>query len=325
MNFTPVFKSKKGDISYLKYANGIGSVFAMTFSGVINRLDSFPSNLFGRGLSYIFSQIENGEGDLSDPVDTSIYYDLYHMLISLNGTSEEFTPVKENVEIFSTSKNSKVTAIYISDVLKADEDFGFWKNITWKQTVSSARIVVALKVAETEEELLKLKWQYYISETPSEGYGSPHPSEYVVIKDLDRFNLKGRYMQFKVELETDSAFVNPIVSEFIITYAAKHAVFFFTRKIKIDRTTNLDNIILTANYSEPENTEIRFGLANSNTANWQDYKIVNLDELITLPSNWGSILKVGIKLSSYSDTKYPVIQEFAFLLGTDSDNKLNET
>jgi len=132
-------------------------------------------------------------------------------------------------------------------------------------------------------------------------------------------------MQFKVELETDSAFVNPIVSEFIITYAAKHAVFFFTRKIKIDRTTNLDNIILTANYSEPENTEIRFGLANSNTANWQDYKIVNLDELITLPSNWGSILKVGIKLSSYSDTKYPVIQEFAFLLGTDSDNKLNET
>lgn len=323
MNFIPIFKCRKGDISYLSYANGIGSIFAMTSSGVINRIDKFPSNLFGRGLSYIFSQIESGEGDLSDPVDTSIYYDLYHMLISLNGTNDSFVPVKENVEVFSTSKNNKVTALYVSDILKADEDFGFWKNITWKQSVSSARVVIALKVAETEEELLKLKWQYYISETPTEGYGSPYPEEYVVIKDLNRFNLKGRYMQFKVEFSTENIFANPVVSEFIITYAAKYSVFFFTRKIKIDKTTNLDNVILTANYTEPEKTEIRFGLASSNTSDWQDYKIVNLDELITLPSNWGSVLKVGIKLSSYSNTKYSIVQEFSLLIGVNSDNKLN--
>ena len=324
MNFVPVFKSKKGDITYLKYANGIGSVFAMTSSGVINRLDKFPSNAYGRGLSYIFSQIESGEGDMSDVVDTSIYYDLYHLLASLNGINDSFTVVKENVEAYSTYKYSKVTALYVSDVLKADEDFGFWKNITWKQNVSSARIVVALKVAETEEELLKLKWQYYISETPSQMYGSSYPEEFVVTKNLDRFNLKGRYMQFKVELETDSSFANPIVSEFMITYAAKHSVFFFTRKIKIERNTNIDNIILTASYTEPTNTEIRFGIANSNTSNWENYKIVNLEELVSLPSNWGNILKVGIKLSSYSDTKYPVVQEFALLIGSDSNNKLNE-
>jgi len=324
MNFTPIFKSRKGDVTFLKYSQGCGSLFAITNSGIVNRIDSFPLNAFGRGLRYVYSQIENGEGDLSDSAFTSVYYDLYKLIMTTNTNESSFTVVKQNVESFSVFKNLKVKALYVSDVLTADEDFGFWKTISWKQSSNASRVIVALKVANTQEELLKLNWQYYISEEAKSLYGSPIPGELNVIKDLDRFNLKGRFMQFKVELETEDKFLIPYIGNFIVIYASKTSVFFFTRKIKIERGSNVDDIILTASYSEPDRTEIRFGIANSNTADWKDYKIITLDELTSLGKNFGNIFKIGIKLSSYSLTAFPVVNEFGFILGSDSDNRLNQ-
>lgn len=324
MNVIPVFKSKRGDVSRLKYVDGIGSLFVVTDENVIYRVDEFPLDAIGRGLTGAYAEINSGEGDFSPVVSTRFYYDLYRSVVHLDGETQDFTVVINEVAAYAVNENTKVTAVYVSDVLKADEDFGFWKTITWRQTVTDGRVIVALKVSETETELLESGWQYYIEEIPESTYTTSTGSTHVVLKDLDRFNLKGRFMQFKVELETDSRIQIPVVSEFVITYASKHAVFFFTRKFKVERGSNIDNILITANYTLPTNTELRFGVVNSNSGDWEDYRIVDMNRLASLPGDWGNIVKVGVKMSSYSETAYPTVQEIALLLGTDTDNGLNE-
>jgi len=324
VNFMPVFKSTFGDISHLQYVNGIGSLFVSTDQGALFRIDQFPSDSQGRGATAVYAQIQSGEGDLSSIVNSPLYYDLYNAVVQLTGSTDSFTVIQKDVRAYLGEKKTKVTAVYVSDVLKADEDFGFWKTITWKQNTTDGRVIVALKVADTLAELEALDWQYYISETSEATYTTSVGSEHVVLKDLDRFNLKGRFMQFKVELETEDSFEIPIVSEFVITYASKHSVFFFTRKFKVERNAGIDTIILTANYSVPTNTELRFGVANEQTGDWEDYTLVDLNQLVNLGSDWGDIVKVGIKLSSYSATAYPTVQEVAFLLGTESENEFNE-
>lgn len=319
MNFIPIFKSNQGQISVVKYVHGNGSLFVATDQGKINKITGLPLSTFGTGLTEVYSQILNGDGDLSSLTYDYVYYDLYRSVVSV--FADEFEIVKENINSYGINKSDKVTGVYISDVLVADEDFGFWKNITWTQSVSGARVVIALKVAESESELLRMDWQYYIEEPLQ--YGSVGGSS-VFSKSLDRFNLKGRFLQFKVIFETTSAFSVPFVSELIVSYGSKSSVLFFTRKFKITRGDNIDNIILTATYSEPQKTELRFGIINSNSTNWPDYRIVDLNELVSLPSNWGNMIKVGIKFSSYSESQYATVQEFAFLIGSKTETNLNE-
>jgi len=324
MDFIPTFKSNDGNISLVQYVKGMGAAFVSSSAGVVSKVVEFPTNPFGRGLTQIFAQIRDGEGYLSNTVHASLYYDLYWSIVRLDGETDDYSILKDQVEAFDVSGNTKVTARYTSEVLKADEDFGFWKSISWTQNSDSGRVVVAVKVGESESEVRASDWQYYISPVQDDPYGGVSPSEYSVTKSLDRFNLKGRFMMFKVDLETTSENENPIVGDLVITFAAKHSVFFYTQKFKVDRDVNIDDILLTASLTEPKKTEILFGVANSATANWEDYKIVDLDQLVELSSVWGNIMKVGIKMSSYSSTVYPTVHEFGFLLGADSDNELNQ-
>ena len=324
ISFKPIYKSSSGSVVELKYNNGCGALFAITELGKIVRIKTLPSDMLGRGLANVFCQIQNGDGDFSSIVYDSCYYNLYQTVVLLNSSDKTYSFIQSDVRSFSAFKHTKVTALYVSDVLKADEDFGFWKTITWQQTSSVSRVTVALKVADTQEELLALDWQYYISKEAPDIYGLSSESTFTVTESLNRFNLKGRLMMFKVEMETTSEFDNPIVGEFVISYAAKHSVFFFTRKIKITRTSNIDNLLFTANFSEPEKTEIKFGISDGNTADWENYKVVTLDQLVSLPDDYGNSVKIGIKMSSYSETKYPVVQEFSFLVGSETEDLLNE-
>lgn len=325
ISFKPIYKSSSGPVVNLKYNNGCGAMFAFTDLGKIVRIKNLPYDFMGRGLTNVFCQILNGEGDFSSLIYDSCYYDLYQAIALLNSRENTYSFIQSDVRSFSAFKHTKVTALYVSDVLKADEDFGFWKTITWRQTSSDSRVTVAIKVANTEEELLKTDWQYYISKESPDLYGQSQGLPFTVTESLNRFNLKGRFLMFKVEMETADKFDNPIVGDFIISYASKHSVFFFTRKIKITKTSNIDNLIFTANLSEPEKTEVKFGITNSNSADWEDYKIITLDQLVSLPSDYGNSVKIGVKMSSYSETKYPVVQEFSFLVGSESEDLLNKT
>lgn len=320
-DFKSIFKHKNGNINKIIFLNG--SLFSFTDDSIY-KIDSLPENSYGYGNKKVFAQLLDGDGDFSPVVYSSAYYDLYKSIVSIDDSNRSFSLIKENVISNSILGNEKIYGLYVSDVLVADEDFGFWKNISWKQSYDSfSKIVLSLKVDNSLDELSKKDWQYYFYEYPKYDYNSIEPSEFIVSKNLDMFNLKGRYMQFKVELETISTNHNPFISDFVISYAAKHSVFFFSRKIKIEKTSNIDNLIITSSYAEPMNTEIKFGITNQNSSNWKDYKIINLDKLISLDENFGSMVKVGIKLSSYNSIRYPVVQEFGVFIGTDSDNRLN--
>jgi len=323
--FKPVYKSVVGNVSELCYARGVGALFVVGNETDLTRITEFPQDSLGRGLFRAYTQLLNGEGDFTEVASFPLYYDLYHAVARLDGSTDDFAVVKRETEVFSVLRHAKVQGVYTSEPLVADEDFGYWKTISWSQCADVSRVVVALKVAETLDELAALDWQYYISEEPTPAYyGSTTSSCLDVTKSLDRFNLKGRYMQFQITLETTAETDIPTVSEFLITYATKEAVYFFTRKIRIDRTSNIDDILMTASVTTPQKTEVRFGVTDTNSAEWEDYQIVDLDELTHLPESFGTTIKVGIRLSSYSMTEVPIVHEFAFLLGTDSDNLLNQ-
>ena len=326
MDFKPVYKSVVGDVTELCYVRGIGALFVVCNGTDLTRISEFPQDAFGRGLFRAYSQVLNGEGDFTDVASFPLYYDLYHAVARLNGSTDDFTVVKDEVDAFSVLKHAKVTGVYTSEVLVADEDFGYWKTISWTQCASVSRVIVAIKVSETQEELLESDWQYYISEEPQPAYyGGATSGCLDVTKSLDRFNLKGRYMQFQITFETTVESDVPELSEFLITYATKEAVYFFTRKIRIDKTSNIDDILITASVTTPQKTEVRFGITDTNSADWEDYQIVELNELTHLPEDFGTTVKVGVRLSSYSAMAVPIVHEFAFLLGTESDNTLNQS
>jgi len=143
------------------------------------------------------------------------------------------------------------------------------------------------------------------------------------VKSLDRFNITGRFIQFKIELETSTSSDAPLVTDFVITYVGKHSVYFFTKKIRIGSSSDARYLLLTASTTTPTKTEVRFGITDTNSADWEDYRIVSLNRLIQLDEDFGNKLKVGIKLTSHSITAVPVVEEFAFFV--DAEGGVLET
>ena len=114
-------------------------------------LTSTPLSAYGTGLVNVYSQMIDGNGDFYNTLPTSVFYDLYQSIVSLSEKS--FRVVKEQVDACGINKPTTISAVYVSDNLVADEDFGYWKTVTWRQKSSQSRIVVALKVANSESEL----------------------------------------------------------------------------------------------------------------------------------------------------------------------------
>ena len=88
----------------------------------------------------------------------------------------------------------------------------------------------------------------------------------------------------------------------------------------MESESNLNKGLLTGTISEPTNTEILFGYNASNSSNWDDYTIIDRDELFDLPDI--DNVKIGIKMISY-DESLPVVDEFGIMFGGDKTEKLN--
>lgn len=311
MNFVPSYKSTTGDIRVMRYAPGLGALLVAADGLKVRRIDEFPQDAFGRGLTAVYAQIQDGNGHFAKRMTLPVYYDLYQSVVRLESGSVNFQVVKDEVLAHSVYRYAKVRGVYLSEVLKADEDFGFWKYVSWHQTGNVSRVVVALRTGTTEEECQEAEW-WYLSETSEAVYGN-FPSGLDVVKDLDRFNITGRFIQFKIELETTISSDVPIVTDFVITYVGKHSVYFFTKKIKIG-VSEARHLLLTASTTTPVKTEVRFGITDSNSADWEDYRIITLDRLVKLSDTFGKKIKVGIKLTSHDSVAYPIVEEFAFLV-----------
>jgi hypothetical protein len=321
MEFRPILKTEDGsDVSFIRYVQSQGYVYALTLTGDIYRIDEIPDNAYGHGQRSIYAQILDGEGDFSDISFSDVFHELNNSIITTE-FDDEFIIVADNISLYSATSRDTIRGIFTSDIIKTDEDFGFWKTIQWTQTCGlDNRVIVAVKVADTAEELSQKEW-FYIEHENTSYYGQSGTVE--VSEDLDRFNVKGKLLRFKIELETVSDNV-PSVTDLSITYNGKHSVYFFTTKFRLEKNKGADQILLTASQTLPKLTEARFGMVEDNSVEWEDYTPIRLDQLTTIPSKFGDTLKIGIKMASQNLSAFPTVNEFAFTVQSEADNKLNE-
>jgi hypothetical protein len=69
---------------------------------------------------------------------------------------------------------------------------------------------------------------------------------------------------------------------------------------------------MVANITEPIHTEVKVGISNQHSTNWNDYTVMKFNEFFDL-ANYENV-KVGIKMISY-DEQVPEVAEFALLMG----------
>ena len=207
----------------------------------------------------------------------------------------------------------------MSPILSVKEDLDFWKQLIWQESKpTNTEIIICIRAADSIEQLESLPWDYcFVSNDSDRGYGTSG----FIIRELNTYQIKGKYLQFKVSLSTDTQNVTPSILNLSITYSTKFATYFYTTKFSLQNQSGVKSGLLTANITQPQNTEIRFGIAGTNSSNWNDYEVVGLNKMFSL--NDLERMKVGIKMIAY-DTEVPEVAEFSLLTGSDKINKINE-
>jgi len=288
------------------------SVIIGTSQGRILVVNQLSSNAYMAGNRTIYASCKNCNGDKTSESYVNIKYGLKDKLIELTD-SMTITRWKSIRGISSVEGYSKVSGIFTTPILYAGEDFGWWENMSWTQEVSeNNRVVIAIRVASSEENLLKSTW--ITNEEISSGAKT---------WNLDKFSASGSYAQIKIVLESEISSDNPSVSNLILPYKARHASYFFTTKLSMTKGTSIRGGLLTASVLIPRNTEVKWGVS-SGSSNWNDFTQITPNKLFELPEDFGDRLKVAAKMISYDNVRYPTINEFSVAFDSDIDNLIGK-
>jgi len=283
-------------------------ILMTTSNGRILAFDTASVNAYRTGVRNIYGNVRDGFGNISTTAQKQFMYALVNRVIEI--TEDKAENAQKFVYNASAIPCDRIYGVFVSPVLDVNEDVGFWKQLSWTETKpAGTTVTVYIKTAETQSGLLAAEWLHGFSYN---GYGT-----HTVTKALNNVNLPGRYMQIKVEMETETALTTPSIANVSVTYSTKQAYYFYTIKFSLEKDdggTDLRNGLLVANTTEPTNTEVKFGICDTDSDNWNDYTIVNPDQLFDI-ANFKHI-KVGIKLVSYG-TGIPSVSEFALIMGDD--------
>jgi hypothetical protein len=314
MKAIPILKLTGGStISALHYDAASKTLLIGVSDGRIIKATSLSSNAYLAGTRSVFAQIKDGFGRISASGWSNLTYALKNIIMQV---SEGKVPTKwlSVSRPFSAQSSEKILATFISPPMYAGDDFVRWELLNWSQVVSSGSGVrIAVRVADSEEALASSSWCYFYSDVAGG-----------VSESLDRFNLAGAYVQMMVEMVTYENSVSPQVGSLSVSYRTKFAVYFFTTKFKLEGGSNASTGLITASMSVPTNTEVKFGVVGTNSTNWLDYKVVDLEKLFVMPDSIKDRLKVGIKLISYSDTAAPSVDEFGMSIGASKLTQMNK-
>jgi hypothetical protein len=314
--FKKILSTQDGSsFSSVVYDSGRGNVYALSDSGDTYIVSSIPLSYGKYGPTSIFSSVYDGHGDRTGVASFSMVYDLFDAVISANqdGSYVSFPAG----DVYGANIKEVVYGRYISNVLNAGDGLGYWKTFSWKQTTPGNSFVdIYVKVADSEEALASSDWMHRYRGEESYLYGDR------LIIDLDRFNLKGRFMQFMVEMSTSSRVDRPYVAEMEISYVGAHSVYFFSDAIRIESGTP-GHALLTASMSIPRKTDIVFGVGPGGSGDWKDYVPIDLDRIVSIPPSFGKRFKVGARLSSHDSLLSPVIHEFALSFEAPTNNEVN--
>jgi hypothetical protein len=305
----PILKLANDEQITCLFVNEIdSSVLIGTSKGDVIKQNKISHNIFGTGPRKISCKIEDGFGNASEVFDSSIIYAFYKQIIKV--TEEKETSVlQRKIMAYPIVGQPTVSGIFISPVLWGGSDFGYWESLSIRQNCpEECENNFYIRVGNTSDDVLTKSWYSLYNGSDS---------------DIEiPFNIAGSYIQLKINLTTTSTNIKPYVYETILSYRTKHAVFFFTKKFLLERDTNAKHALFAATYTAPPATEIKFGITDSNTNNWDNYKIIEPNKMIDLPDGLEDRFKIGVKMISNSPTQTPTVDEFSFSFDGDKKNRL---
>ena len=294
-----------------------GILFATSLGRILFSREAVV-NAYLTGKRNVYAEVKDGFGNVSQTKWRDLTYGLYNKIAQVNSSKEI---VKwEFVEKPAAITADVLKAVFLSPILSVNEDFGFWTTLLWEEQKSTdTSIIVCLRAGDSVEDVKRKEWDICFHSIDSDY--SYHGTG-VITRDLLATALSGRYVQIKVLMSSYSENVSPIVSRVVLSYTTKYAVYFFTTKFSLTDDASSKNGLITANITEPQNTEVKFGISELNSADWDDYKVVEVNRFFEL-DNLDNV-KVGVKFISYGDNAAEV-GEFALLTGTEEDTQINRS
>lgn len=290
----------------------VGGVLFSTSKGRILTCREATLNAYLTGERNVYAEVKDGFGNISDTAWTSFMYALYNRVITVNEDKEAVNwRFEENASAIMTER---ITGEFLSPVLYVREDIGFWKTLTWTETKpDNTDVLIFLRTGDSTEDLQSKPWDIcFRSEDAESG---------TITREIINSGLEGRYIQIRVVMTTDASETTPSVLDLGVAYSTKFAVYFFTTKFELENDSGLKSGLLTANMTQPQGTEVIFGICETNSADWNDYDAVEVDRLFEI-DDWERI-KVGIKMVSHGDN-VPVVGEFALVTGSEINNLMNQ-
>lgn len=258
-------------------------------------------NAYATGNRVISAKVMDGSGFLTEEAMIKTLYLCRNAILQATNEGEISSSWTATIP-YSANKTEEAEGIFTSQPLYAGEDFIFWNDISWNSSGDGANITVKIRTAETESDLFYKNWTSFNSS---------------VIQPirLDAFSLKEPWIQIRTSLKSSLKNISPSISSVAVSYRTKFAVYFFTTKFVLERGTNLESGLIVANTSVPQNTEIKIGISDKNSAAWNEYQIISTDKAFQIETEDTERVKVGIKFISYSNNSVAVADEFALMLG----------
>jgi len=288
-----------------------GDILVSTSGGRILTFDKSLVNAYLTGERRVFAEVKDGFGNVSDTAWANFFYALYKKVAEVNEDKEIVRWVFDNEP--AAIPNERITGMFISPILNVVEDMGFWKSLVWEETKpEDTEVIVCVRSGNSAQELQRKDWSHCFVSDDSD-------MSSVITRSLDNIGLDGKYIQFKVTMSTDMQDVTPSVVNLSISYSAKFAVYFYTIKFSLENDSDLKSGLLTANITEPKNTEIQFGINDTDSADWNDYQLIELNKFFEL-NNLESI-KIGIKMISNGEY-VPEVCEFALMVGGEEHTRI---
>lgn len=308
----PILDLKDETVRTLFRDEATGSVLVGTSHGRILIIKRLASSAYLTGDRTIYATRINGFGEESEVGFANIRYGLLDKIVEV-ASDLSITRWKDVSNPIGIDSSATVSGVFTTPVLWAGEDFGWWGDVSWSQSISDDhRIVLAVKIASSESSLASSPWKT-VEKTSS---GSQTWS-------LDELSTAGAYAQLRVVLESGVTTASPSVFNLVIPFLARHASYFFLTKISMEKGTSIRGGLLTASFSAPRNTDVKWGVTGGNSTNWNQFTSIEPDKLFELPDNFGDRMKVGVKMLSYDNDHYPSVDEFAVAFDSDIDNLIN--
>ena len=298
-----------------------------------SKLYKFIGQLTSSGLRNIYVQTKDDLGNLSDVISDEIYFDVLYdkILLEIDSNSTIVESYESNNKIVSADKEFYRFGIYESEPFYAST-LSSWDVLRYMIYLpEDTNFEVYARTADTKTDLENTAWfgpgmevndetnDYYYD---YEGYDTYPGQSKNITGEFDISTLKGKWIQFKIVLKTYTDNSTPLIYSLIIKYFSVNSVYFFTTLFDIKSFADAENVsgggditikrgILSYNGSIPLGGDIQFGIASTNSNNWQDYQIIQPGKVFEL-DNKSNDFKIGILLIS-TDEDVALVHEFALM------------